>query len=62
MLYVESARDETRWTGGRRRARPAALAEHTAAGGEGAGARAVSTRGVVSSEPAGLRVRTLAGE
>ncbi len=65
VLYAEASRDDARWV---RTAvlglEPAPLPEFAMAGGEGAGARAVSRRDVVhvSSETAGLRVRTLAGE
>ena len=65
VLYAATWRDEGRWS----RAAvhgldPAALAETTLVGGEGAAARAVARDGVVhvGQRSAGLRVRTLAGE
>jgi signal transduction histidine kinase/CHASE3 domain sensor protein len=66
VLYAENWRDETRW--GRAAVLaldPAPLAEHAIAGGEGASARAVTSRSVVlvDGATAGLRVRTgLGGE
>jgi len=65
VLYAETWRDDSRWA---RAAvlglEPAPLAEYAMAGGEGAGARAVSRRDVVHvpSMDAALRVKTLAGE
>jgi signal transduction histidine kinase/CHASE3 domain sensor protein len=65
VLYAETWREDSRWA---RAAvlglEPGPLAEYAVAGGEGAGARAVSRRDVVhvGSGSAALRVRTLAGE
>jgi signal transduction histidine kinase/CHASE3 domain sensor protein len=64
VLYLAGWRDATRWT---RSAvvglDPASLAEHTVAGGEGAAARAVSERVVLTVQDVTLRVRTgLGGE
>jgi signal transduction histidine kinase len=64
VLYLASWRDDSRWM---RTAvvglDPAVLAEHTIAGGEGAAARAVTTRTVLPVTGATLRVRTgLGGE
>ena len=64
VLYVESWRDDSRWT----RAAvlgldPVGLADHVLAGGEGASARAVGQRRLVVVGDVGLRIRSgLAGE
>ena len=66
VLYTENWRDDARWTRTAVLALdPAPLAEFAPTGGEGAGARAVTSRSVVVVEgaAAGLRVRTgLGGE
>jgi signal transduction histidine kinase/CHASE3 domain sensor protein len=62
-LYAASWRDEDRWT---RLAAvgldPASLPDRIAAGGEGAGARAVTTGEIVAVDDVSLRVRGLGGE
>jgi two-component system phosphate regulon sensor histidine kinase PhoR len=64
VLYLAGWRDEARWTRGSVVGLdPSVLAEHTVVGGEGAAARAVAERTVLSVPDLSLRVRTgLGGE